>query len=108
MKIIGVLLMLLAQSLVFVQSYFPLKYNWVDKNKWVLYMISIPITYIFIQATKICVNEFGTNWSSRFIGQSVGILTFIVLNHIVFSEGLSIKNLICLILTIIILIIQFF
>lgn len=108
MKIIGVLLMLLAQSLVFVQSYFPLKYNWVDKNKWVLYMMSIPITFIFIKATKICVTEFGTNWSSRFIGQSIGVLTFIILNYIIFNEELNIKNLICLILTIIILIIQFY
>ena len=103
MKIIGILLMTLAQSLVFIQSYFPLKYNWVDKNKWLLYLISIPITYVFIVATKICVNEFGTNWSSRFIGQSIGILVFMAFNYIFFKEGLDVKNSISLILLIIIL-----
>ena len=108
MKIIGILLMTLAQSLVFIQSYFPLKYNWVDKNKWLLYLISIPITYVFIVATKICVNEFGTNWASRFIGQSIGILVFMVFNYIFFKEGLDVKNSISLILLIIILFIQFY
>tara|TARA_B110000977_G_scaffold57971_1_gene78809 strand:- start:1672 stop:1998 length:327 start_codon:yes stop_codon:yes gene_type:complete len=108
MKIIGVLLMVLAQSLVFVQSYFPLRYDWVDKNKWVLYLISIPITHIFIVATKICVNEFGTNWASRFIGQSVGIIIFMAFNYMFFKEGLDVKNLISLILVVIILFIQFY
>jgi len=108
MKIIGVLLMLLAQSLVFVQSYFPLRYVWVEKNKWILYLIAIPITHIFIVATKICVNEFGTNWASRFIGQSIGIIVFMAFNYIFFKEGLDAKNLISLILVIIILFIQFY
>ncbi len=108
MKIIGILLMLLAQSLVFVQSYFPLKYNWIDKNKWLLYLLSIPITYIFIQATKICVSEFGTNWASRFIGQSIGMIAFMALNYIFFKEGLDLKNSISLFLLIVVLIIQFY
>lgn len=100
--------MLLAQSLVFTQSYFPLKFDWINKNKWILYILSIPITYIFIEATRICSYEFGSNWSSRFIAQLSGIFTFMILNYIFFKEGLDIKNSISLMLLFIIFIIQFY
>lgn len=108
MKLFGLFLMLLAQTLVFFQSYGPLKYEWLNKNKWVAYLMAIPITYVFIQATKITSNEFSSYWSARFMTQIAGVLTFIFLNYFIFNEGLNLKNTICLILTLCILMIQFF
>jgi hypothetical protein len=108
MKLIGLLLILLAQTLVFFQIYGPLKYDWLEKNKSIVYIMAIPITYIFIEATKICYIEFGNNWSVRFLTQVAGILVFIFLNSFLFNEDLSVKNLVCLFLTLSILIIQFF
>lgn len=45
MKLIGSLLILLAQTLVFFQIYGPLKYDWLEKNKSIVYIMAIPIRY---------------------------------------------------------------
>lgn len=103
--ILGVTLLILAQSVVFFQLFAPLKYDAL-KNNWWLYGTAIPAVWLFHHGTNMCAEELGGTWGVRIISFIAGILTFMLFNYLVFSEGLNLKNGICVILVFLVVIIQ--
>ena len=106
----AILLYALGQSLIWIQTNGQFVWKWVDKHP--LFMsvfLGIPISYIFIQATKQTVNYFdGSLWPSRFIGFSIGIFCFALLTYFLKGEGMSLKTGICMSLAFLIISIQLF
>lgn len=79
--------------------------KWV--NNWWLLLAGIPVTWIYIQSTKWGASSFdGQLWPQRLIGFSVGIIVYTLMTYYFFSEKLELKNLICLGLGILIVLIQ--
>lgn len=104
--IISTLLYLLAQTLVWFQLYGPIKIPWIKENQWIIYAAAIPITYIFAQGTKIGYEGFGEAWPLRFVGFSMGILSFAILTSYFMNEGITLKSIISVLLSLLIVVIQ--
>ena len=108
--IFAVLLYALGQSLIWIQTNGQFVWKWVDRNP--LFMsvfLGIPISYIFIKATKYTVNYFdGALWPSRFIGFSIGIVCFAILTYFLKSEGMNAKTIVSMSLALLIIAIQLF
>ena len=106
----GILLYIIGQSLIWIQTNGQFVWKWVDEHP--LFMsvtMGIPISYTFIKATKFTVNHFdGTLWPSRFIGLSIGIICFAVLTYLLKGEGMNAKTLTCMLMALTIISIQLF
>lgn len=75
-------------------------------NYWLL-LTGIPVTWIYIQSTKWGAQSFdGQLWPQRLIGFSIGIIIYTLMTYYFFSEKLELKNLICLGLGFLIVLIQ--
>lgn len=97
----------LAQVLVWFQIYGPLKIDVIKNNTWVIYLGSIPITYLFAHGTKHIVRlSNGLTWGSKFIQFGASILIFAIMSYAFNNEGISIKTIISIILITIVIIIQ--
>ena len=100
---------LIAQTLTFLQLQGNIKYNWYEKHKILLLLISIPISWCYIQSVRLLVTGFnGQIWPSRIVGFSIGIIVFGIMGYLMFGETISLKTGICLFLALIILLIQIF
>jgi len=107
--LLGFLLTLLAQGGAWVQHNLQFKYPKLDANWWGWYLVSIPLTWLFINASKYNVDAFGGSiWAGRFIGFIIGILVYAILTHIVFDQPMTFKIWIQLFLCLCILGTQFF
>ena len=107
--LIGILLCVIAQIFVFIQVQGSLKYQSFKDYKWLVILMSIPISWIFIESVKYIYDwSDGQLWPSRLIGFSIGIIVFTIMSFLLFGEGISMKTGTCLILSVIILIIQIF
>jgi hypothetical protein len=106
----GSIMIFIAQTLVWFQVYGPLKIDFLKNNsKWFPYIMAIPISYIFIKSIELVVDGFGGSmWPSRFINFSLGAISFAFLTSFYNNENIDLKTSICLILSVIIILIQFF
>jgi len=105
--LIGMLFGLLAQVSTFFQLQGQMKYEWFKTHYWLVVLMGIPISMLFMHSVKNMVIAFdGQMWPSRLIGFSIGAIVFSWLSWSVFNEPLTMKTIICLILAIGILLIQ--
>lgn len=106
---IGILLSILGQALVFFQVQGTVKYQFLQEHKiWVILM-GMPITWIFMEATKHLVSwSEGELWPTRLIGFSVGIVVFGILSKVLFGEAISAKTAVCIGLALLIVAVQIF
>lgn len=104
---LGFLYGLIAQTLTFIQLQGPLKWDVMKQHRnWVILM-GLPISWLFMNSVRHFVIAFdGTIWPSRLIGFAIGIFVFTIMAQVLFSEGLSLKTIVCLILGLGILAIQ--
>lgn len=71
--------------------------------------MAIPLTWVFLQATKVGVEGFGGNlWPNRFIGFVVGMVSYILLTNHFFNEPVTPKIAVQLGLAFSILLVQLF
>lgn len=106
---IGIILTLFAQVGAWVQHNLQFKYTNLNGNWWGWYLLSIPLTWLFIHATKYNVDAFGGSiWAGRFIGFIVGIVVYAILTNLVFNQPMTAKIWIQLILCCCILGVQIF
>jgi hypothetical protein len=104
---LGVLYGFIAQILTFIQLQGNIKYGWYKKYPIPLLLMSIPIAWLFIKSVESLVLAYGGElWPSRLIGFGVGVIVFTAMSHWFFGEGISVKTIVCLILSVIILLIQ--
>jgi len=72
-------------------------------------LLGIPVSIFFLLATKWGVSAFGgLFWPPRFIGFSVGIIIYWLMVSYYFNEDFTLKTMITLILSLIIVTIQVF
>lgn len=103
----GVLYGLFGQIGSFLQLQGNVKYGWYEKHPYILLLMSIPISWLYIQSVKSLVLYFGGEiWQSRFIGFGIGIIVFSIMSSLLFKEPFTIKTLISILLAIIIILIQ--
>ena len=105
----GILWGLAAQITTFIQLQGQLKYQWMKDYTWVVVLMGIPISFMFMQSVKNFVVGFnGEIWPSRLIGFGIGVIVFTVMSEILFKEPLTTKTGLCLILGLCIIAIQVF
>ena len=107
--LVGMVFGFLAQSATFFQLQGSLRYEWFKNNYWLAVLMGIPISMLFMYSVKNMVIAFnGELWPSRLIGFSIGAIVFSWLSWAVFSEPLTMKTFICLMLALGILLVQLF
>jgi len=105
--LLGILLGILGQTLIFFQIQGSVKYQFLqDHRTWVLLM-GVPISWVFMTSAKYLIAwGDGMLWPSRIIGFGIGVLVFSLLSHFLFGETISMKTAVCLFLSVIIILIQ--
>lgn len=103
----GILLGFLGQVGSFMQLQGAIKYNWYEKYLWLILILSIPISWLYIKSVTFLVEGCGGEiWPSRLIGFAVGIIVFSLLSIVLFKETLTLKTMICLFLSFCIVLVQ--
>lgn len=103
----GAFFFLLAHIFTIFQLNGQFKWDWFAKNEWILALFGVPISFFYIWGTKYTVEGFeGSLWPTRFVGFGIGIVVYGVLVGWLFGEGISLKTLISLLLSIILICIQ--
>ena len=107
--LVGMLFGFFAQVATFFQLQGPMKYEWFKNHYWLTVLMGIPISMLFMYSVKNLVIAFdGQMWPSRLIGFSIGAIVFSWLSWAVFSEPMTMKTFICLMLALGILLVQLF
>jgi len=107
--LIGVLFGIIAQTLTFFQLQGSMKYEWFKNNYWLVVLMGIPISMLFMYSVKNMISAYGGEmWPSRLIGFSIGAIVFTYFSWSLFGEPLTMKTIICLILSFSILAVQLF
>jgi multidrug transporter EmrE-like cation transporter len=107
--LIGILFGILAQTLTFFQLQGPMKYEWFKNNYWLVVLMGIPVSMLFMYSVKNMISAYGGEmWPSRLIGFSIGAVVFTYFSWSLFGEPLTMKTIICLILSFSILGVQLF
>ena len=82
---------------------------WFKNNVFLLCLMGIPISWLYIEATRMGFIAFdGLIWPGRLLGFAMGILTFAICANVFMGEGLNTKTIISLILATILTLIQVF
>jgi len=99
---------LLAQTLIWFQTYGQFKWEWMGKYTWLMILAAMPITYLWIIGTRVGMEVFdGKSWPLRFVGFCTGIIVFAFLSKFVLGETMTTKTIISLGLCCLIILIQF-
>ena len=105
----SILIFFLGQTLVWVQVNGPLIWSWAKTWRWALMLLGVPITWLFIEATRLAVTGFnGEFWPGRFVSFATGIAMFAVMTWLFRNEGVTIKTAVSLMLALGLLLVQLF
>jgi len=89
---LGFLVTVIAQVGAWFQHNLQFKYPKLDETWWGMYALSIPLTYVFILATKYNVVGYGGSiWGARFVGFAIGMLVYAILIQLYFKEPFTYK-----------------
>ena len=100
---------LLAQIITWFQLNGQFVWPWFKDNPFILCLFGIPISYIFIEATRLSFIAFdGIIWPGRLLGFGLGMLTFAIFAYAFLGEGLTWKTVTSLILGTALVMIQIF
>jgi multidrug transporter EmrE-like cation transporter len=109
MKIVyALLLSIIAQVISFIQLQGQIAWKFPRENPYVMMLLGLPISLIFIKTTKIFNEAYDANWPGRLIGFGIGVIVFTIMSWLVFREHPSPKTLTCLGLAFTIVILQIF
>lgn len=103
----GTFLFLLGQILVWYQINGQFLTDWIKERPLLMSLMGIPISYVYIYATKDLVNAFdGDLWPQRLIGFSMGMIAFAFLTWVHFQQAITLKTAVTLALATAIVVIQ--
>ncbi len=109
MKIVyALLLSIIAQVISFIQLQGQMAWKFPRENPYVMMLLGLPISLIFIKTTKIFNEAYDANWPGRLIGFGIGVIVFTIMSWLVFREHPSPKTLTCLGLAFTIVLLQIF
>jgi len=107
--ITGTLLFLLGQVLVWYQINGQFISDWMKSHPLVVSLLGIPISYVYIIATRDLVIAFdGELWPQRLIGFSMGMIAFAFLTWFHLNQAITAKTAVTLALAAAIVLIQVF
>ena len=105
----AILLFLIAQTMVWLQLNGQFVWESFKKYETYLLLTGIPITWLFLEATRHGVSGFdGLLWPQRFISFACGIIIFSILTWVLKGEGINTKTMISLISAVCLVSIQIF
>jgi hypothetical protein len=103
----GTLLYLIASTIVWYQINGQFLTDWIKQHPLTMSLLGIPISYVYIYATKDLVEAFdGDLWPQRLIGFSMGMVAFAFLTWVHFQQPITLKTAVTLALAIAIVVIQ--
>tara|TARA_R110002167_G_scaffold348273_1_gene559471 strand:+ start:939 stop:1349 length:411 start_codon:yes stop_codon:yes gene_type:complete len=104
---IGIFWFIIGHVFVFIQLNGQFKWDWFKKNEFIVALSGLIISYFYIWGTKYTVEAFdGLLWPARFIGFSIGMVTYTLGVNFFFKEGINNKTLVSLILCFILVLVQ--
>ena len=107
--LIGIFWFFVAHIAVWFQLNGQFKWDWFKNNELILSLFGIPLSFLYIWATKYTVNGFdGLLWPGRFIGFGVGMVIYAIFSSHFFNEGITMKTGISLGLCLVLIAIQVF
>lgn len=105
----GLLQLVAASMLTFVQLQGHFKYKWFESNEFLTILLGVPISALYLWSVKNLVAAFnGEMWPSRLLSFAVGAIIFAVMTKLWFDEDFNTKTVTCLSLSFIIVLIQLF
>jgi len=105
----SILIFLLGQSVVWVQTNGPLIWPWAKTYRWALMLLGVPITWMFMEATRFAVEGFnGVFWPGRFVSFVSGITIFAIMTWVFRDGAINMKTLVSLALAFILILVQLF
>lgn len=109
MKIVyALLLSIVAQVISFIQLQGQMAWKFPKENPYVMMLLGLPISLIFIKTTKVFNEAFEANWPGRLIGFGLGVIIFTIMSWLVFREHPTPKTMVCLGLAFLIVTLQIF
>ena len=82
-------------------------WKWFREHEWVMALVGIPISFLYIWGTKYTVQGFdGMLWPTRFVGFGVGMIIYALFVSYFFNEGMNSKTFISLGLAVLLVCIQ--
>jgi hypothetical protein len=107
--LLSFLLFILGQIIVWIQVNGPLIWPWAKEWRWALMLLGVPITWLFMEATRYSVSGFdGMFWPGRFTSFVAGIFIFTCMTYIFRDEAINMKTAISLILAVCLILVQLF
>ena len=105
--LISILLFVIAQTMVWLQLNGQFVWESFRKYEWVLILFGLPISWLFLEATRNGVTAFdGLLWPQRFLAFACGIVIFSLLTWLLKGEGINTKTLVSLMLSGVLVFIQ--
>lgn len=86
----------IAQVISFIQLQGQVIWKFPKDNPYVMMLLGLPISLIFIHSTRIMNEHFGASWPGRLIGFGIGVIIFTVMSWLLFREHPTPKTLVCL------------
>ena len=106
---LSILLFSVGQAVVWVQVNGPVLWPTAAKYKWALMLLGVPITWVFMEATRNAIQGFeGQFWPGRFVSFVTGIAIFTAFTWLFKGEGITAKTAVCLVLAFTLIFIQLF
>jgi hypothetical protein len=104
----ALLFSIIAQIISFVQLQGQMAWKFPKEHPYVMMLLGLPISLIFIHTTRIFNQAFEANWPGRLIGFGIGIIIFTIMSWLIFKEPVTLKTSICLVLAFLIVLLQIF
>lgn len=106
---LSILIFLIGQIVVWVQVNGPILWDWAKSYKFLLMLLGVPITWMFMEATRYAILGFnGQFWPGRFLSFTAGIFIFTIMTYIFRAEAITIKTAISLCLALSLILVQIF
>ena len=107
--LIGVIFYFIGQIMTYYQLNGQFIWPWFKRNPLILALLGIPISLVFIWATKHTVDAFdGMMWPQRFIGFASGILIYAWGTSYYFGQPIDTKTAVSLCIALLLILIQLF
>tara|TARA_R110000796_G_scaffold159388_5_gene276218 strand:- start:3418 stop:3729 length:312 start_codon:yes stop_codon:yes gene_type:complete len=101
--------MCITGALIWFQTVAPLRFpNFLNKYTWVVYLLGLVTSILFVEASKIGAGIFKDAWTLRFLGFSINTIVFAIFTHFAMGGDFSTKTILCLTLSVSIVLIQCF
>jgi len=107
MKVFYALLLgAIGQIVSFIQLQGQSAWKFPKDNPYVMLLLGLPISFLFIKSTKLMNEHFNASWPGRLIGFGVGVIIFTIMSWFIFKELPTPKTLTCLVLALAIITVQ--